>query len=557
MRRIWVIFALQSVFYACIVIRLFWVQIWTGQTYKTQAAGQHYFEFLIPSSRGKIQSADGSSLVLNDSVYLVYAQPNEINDKTSFIDGLSGVLPLDRDELNARINQPGRVWVPLAHKVSAQTVDRLKGLQLKGIGFERDFKRFYPEASMAAHILGFVGADDQGADKGYFGIEGYYDKELRGTDGVLRQEKDAQGMPIIVGEMKRFDPIDGRTLRLWMDRTVQRITETRLQEGIKKYGAKSGSIVIMDPKTGGILSMATFPFYDPDSYQHFDQNLYRNPIIADSFEPGSIFKVLVMSAGIEEKLVSPKTEINESGPVSIGEYQIRTWDDTYRGRTTMTDVLVHSSNVGMVYVGNKLGQDKLYDYITAFGFGNPTGVDLQEETTPDLRPSDQWKPIDVATATFGQGIAVTPIQMVRAVGVLANDGWLMEPHAVRQILDTNGKIYDVKPKKIRQVLSPATSRIITEMMIAAVDYGEAKWAKPKGYRIAGKTGTAQIPVEGHYDEKRTIASFVGFAPADDPKFVMLVTLREPTTSPWGSETAAPLFFKIATDLMEYYNITPD
>ena len=211
----------------------------------------------------------------------------------------------------------------------------------------------------------------------------------------------------------------------------------------------------------------------------------------------------------------------------------------------------------MVDVARRLGREKILSYLSAFGFGSLTGVDLEEESAPQLRPSRQWTEIDLATASFGQGIAVTPLQMVTAVAALANNGWLMEPHVVAQIKSAKGETIEIKPKKVRQVVSPSTAKIITEMMVAAVEGGEAKWAKPRGYRIAGKTGTAQIPVAGHYDEKKTIASFVGFAPADNPRFVMLVTLREPTSSPWGSETAAPLFFNIAKELIVYYNIAPD
>ena len=222
----------------------------------------------------------------------------------------------------------------------------------------------------------------------------------------------------------------------------------------------------------------------------------------------------------------------------------------------MSQVLQYSSNVGMVYVGRQLGKVTFLGYMKAFGLGAPTNIDLQDEFSPEIRPAEAWSEIDLATASFGQGIAVTPLQMVQAVGALANGGALMEPYVVRAIIDGSGKRSEVKPKKVRNVISKAAANVITEMLINAVDNGEAKWAKPPGYRIAGKTGTAQIPVAGHYDDEKTIASFVGYAPADDPKFVMLVTLREPTSSPWGSETAAPLFFTIARDLFSYWGIPP-
>ena len=289
---------------------------------------------------------------------------------------------------------------------------------------------------------------------------------------------------------------------------------------------------------------------------NYPREYYKNPIVADQYEPGSTFKTLIMSAGLNEKVIEPKTTFNEEAPVKVGEYLIRTWNNEYHGEMTMIEVLQRSSNPGMVFVGQQLGKDKLYDYIEKFGIGEKTGIDIEGEAAAQIRPRSEWREIELATASFGQGIAVTPIQMVRAVAALANNGNLMEPLVVKKLIDPRGKIIDRQPKKIRQVVSSATARVITEMMINAVDQGEAKWAKPPGYRIAGKTGTAQIPVAGHYDAEKTIASFVGFAPADDPKFVMLTLLREPSSSPWGSETAAPLFFAIAKELLNYYGISP-
>jgi cell division protein FtsI/penicillin-binding protein 2 len=302
--------------------------------------------------------------------------------------------------------------------------------------------------------------------------------------------------------------------------------------------------------------MASYPSYDPLRYDAFDKTLYKNPIVAGSYEPGSTFKVLVMAAALNEHAVTATTTMNEDGPVTVGEYTIRTWNDQYLGVQTMTDVIQHSSNVGMVFVGRELGKDRLLQYIRQFGFGTTTGVDLEDEFSPELRPDNQWTDIDLATTTFGQGIAVTPLQMVRAVAALANGGVLMEPHVIKSITDARGKIIEIQPKPIKNIIGKEAADVIKEMMINAVDNGEAKWAKPKGYRIAGKTGTAQIPVAGHYDNTKTIASFVGFAPADDPIFTMLVTLREPTSSQWGSETAAPLFFNIAQDIFRYKGIPP-
>lgn len=556
MRRIWIVFFILVSVYLGILIRLFYWQVIESDRLRVEAAKQYALTLTLPASRGAITDTSGTSLVMSQPASLVYASPAIIKDPITFVDKVASVLPVDSKDLLGSLGQKGRVWVPVAHKVNNEVSEKLKALRLDGLGFENDSLRYYPEGSMAAQLLGFVGSDENGNDKGYFGLEGFYDRELHGKDGVIAIEKDVRGAPIVIGDTKRIEPEHGSTIRLWLDRTVQYDAEQRLREGIEKYGAKEGTVTIMDPKTGGILAMASYPSYDPSQFTQFPKDVYKNPIVASSYEPGSTFKVLVMSTALDHKLVTPDTVIDESGPAQVGEYSIRTWNNQYHGNITTTKVLEYSSNVGMVSVSKLLGKDLQLSGIHAFGIGKETGIDLEEESSPELRSDNDWKPIDLATASFGQGIAVTPIQMVRAVGALANDGKLMEPHVARQIIDQKGRVIDIKPKQLRQVISPATSHIITEMMIAAVDNGEAKWAKPRGYRIAGKTGTAQIPVAGHYDDKKTIASFVGFAPADDPKFVMLVTLQEPTSSPWGSETAAPLFFNIAKDLFVYYGIAP-
>ena len=521
---------------------------------RAQANEQYNLELTIPAMRGTIAATDGSPFAMNQQGSQVYAQPKEVENVNVFAKVVAPILHLEESTITDLLNIPGRVWVPLAHKVDSATKNQLQQLNLKGLGFEPEAKRYYPEASMAAQLLGFVGSDQNGVDQGYFGLEGYYDRELRGRDGSIQLEKDVQGSAILVGDTKRIEAEDGRSLVLWTDRTVQQIADKRLSEGIEKYGAKAGTVTIMDPATGGVLAMAAYPSYDPATYGSFDKSLYKNPIVASSYEPGSTFKVFVMSGALQEKLVKVDTKVDENAPVPVDDYVIHTWNDSYHGTITMAQILEYSSNVGMVQVAQKMGRSTMLKYLHAYGIGQPTGIDLQEESSPELRPDSDWKNIDLATAAFGQGIAVTPIQMVRAVAAIANGGGLMEPHIVREIIDDTGKKVEIPPKKIRQVTSAATASVLTEMMISAVDLGEAKWAKPAGYRIAGKTGTAQIPVAGHYDATKTIASFVGFAPADAPKFVILVTLTEPSSSPWGSETAAPLFFKIAKDLFTYYSI---
>lgn len=550
------VFSVFITAFVLLIVRLFYWQIISADRLQKAASNQHFVEFIVPASRGTISDSDGDPIVINQPSFLVYAESRLISDIRAFADKVGSVLLLDIPQVISQLSDTNRVWIPLAHKVELSKVNELKNLGLKGLGFEKEPKRFYPEASTAAQLLGFVGSDVNGVDRGYFGLEGYYDRQLRGTEGMIRIEKDAHGVPILIGEEERIMPENGRSLVLWMDKVAQQIVERRLSQGIEKYGAKQGSVVILDPKTGGVIAMASLPSYDPRNFSQFDKELFTNPIVGDSYEPGSTFKTLVMAAAIDHKLVTPNTVMDESGPVAVGPNFIRTWNNQYHGKINMSQVLEYSSNVGMVFIARKLGKETLLSEIKGYGFGKPTNIDLEDESSPQLRPDSEWREIDEDTASFGQGIAVTPIQMVTAVASLANGGRLMEPHMVKEIQDEHGKTISIKPKVVRQVVSAETARIVSEMMVSAVDLGEAKFAKPKGYRIAGKTGTAQIPVAGHYDATKTIASFVGFAPADNPKFVMLVTLREPSSSQWGSETAAPLFFNIARDLFTYWGIPP-
>lgn len=556
MGRLRLVFTLLMLSFGIIGARLFYWQIVNNDSLVAAASSQYFFTLDIPAQRGLIVTHDGSPLAINKTAYLAYAEPKNIKNKDQFAEYVSEQLELDKEQLVPRLADQNILWVLLKHKVEEATVSVLKESKLEGIGFEPEGKRYYPEASMAAHLLGFVGSDATGGDKGYFGLEGFYNLALRGKPGSLIQEKDALGLPILVGGSKRISTQNGHTLKLHLDKTVQFTLEENLKKGIERYGAKEGLVVAMDPKTGGILGSAAFPQYDPNSFRSFEDTLYANPLVAHTYEPGSTFKALVMAAALSERVVEPSTKFNEEGPLPVSNYQIRTWNNEYHGEITATQILERSSNPGMVFIQKKLGRDTFIEYLTKFGFGEKTGIDLEEEESAELRGREEWKEIDLATASFGQGIAVTPVQMIRAIGAIANGGTLMEPHIVQQIIDDTGREIDIKPKKVRQVIRPSAAKAVTEMMISAVDNGEAKWAKPAGYRIAGKTGTAQIPVAGHYDAEKTIASFVGFAPADNPKFVMLVLLREPSTSPWGSETAAPLFFTIARELFAYYGISP-
>lgn len=560
-----------------IVLRLAYWQIIRGPSLSAQAKSQYSSKNIESGKRGEIISSDGSMLVINKPIYnlgvylpgfseipanlpeiissnLEYEiqDPAVATDAAKYLLTLNDLKDQTKNNIKERLNKGG--YVTLAQNLSEEIKNKILSTSLVGLTFDPDFTREYPEASLSAHITGFVGKDEAGIPTGYFGLEGFYNRELVPRSRVEQLEKDALGNPLLTGSWELLPGRLGRTLKLHLDRSAQKIASSELAKGLAQYGATSGEVIIMDPKTGGILAMASLPTYDPAKFHLFDSSLYKNPAIANTYEPGSTFKVLVAGAALNEGVVdlSELCDICHE-PVQIGKYSIKTWNGEYNPDSNIQDIIVHSDNTGMVWLERKLGNEKFLEYIQKFGFGKKTNIDLQEEVDAPLRT--KWGDIDYATASFGQGLAVTSIQMVQAVGALANKGVMMQPHVVSEVIGES--VIPIKPVVKERVISENAAQQITQIMVQAVELGEAKWARPYGYSVAGKTGTAQIAVSGQYDEQKTIASFVGFAPAYNPKFVMLVKLREPQSSQWGSETAAPLWFSIAKKLLLHYNIPPD
>ncbi len=540
-----------------VIARLFYWQVVKAQELSALGQEQYGINITISPQRGNIETSDGFPIAGNKITYLVFANPKEIKG----IKETSGILASNLDVDIASVSSSlslDRFWVPIKSGVDLQTKQKIENLNLPGIGFDKQYERFYPEASMAAQLLGFVGKDSEGKDKGYFGIEGYYDRLLRGKEGTAIQVHDAFGRPILAKMNQASGEVNGESLILSIDRSIQFLAEKTLKDGIKKYGAASGMVGIIEPKTGQVLAMASFPTFDPRDYQDYSDSLYKNPFISDLYEPGSTFKPVIMSSALNSKVVTPQTKCNIcSGPVLVSGYEIHTWNDKYYKDINMIETILHSDNTGMVFTAQKLGLDKMLSYLGKFGIGENTGIDLQGEASAELKPKNQWYAVDLATTGFGQGISVTPIELLTAISTIANEGKRMEPHVVTGVKGKDGSIVKIPPKVIDTPISPETAKVMTEIMVNAVNKGEASWTRVKGYRIAGKTGTASIPIQGHYDPNQTIASFVGFAPADNPKFAILVVLNRPTTSIYGAETAAPIFFKIAKSILEYYGLPPE
>lgn len=536
--------------YVIIILRLFYLQV-----FKENTPSEYLSTKRIPAARGNIFDRTNQTLATNQIKYKLFAEPKKILDIEIARIKLARALNVDESSIAAKLDKT-KDWVAVMSGLSKEQRKAIDALNLSGLGFDEEQTRYYPEGSTAAHLVGFVGKNSENENVGYFGIEGFYDQDLGGLPGLMRSDRDLINRPIFLGTQEKIEPENGRDLVLSIDKTVQDIVKKKLKEGIEKYQAKDGCVIIADPDTMEILGLSCLPDFDQEQYYDFNEQYYKNPAISSLYEPGSTFKPFIMAAGIEEGVIKPETIYHEKGPVTIGEYTIKTWNNTYEGDITLTRALEKSSNVAMTYVGERLGNDKLLGYLKRYGLGELTNIDLQGEVTSNLKQQKDWYPIDYATVTFGQGIAVSPIQMIRAFAALINGGNLLEPHVVKKLV--NGQLVkEIQPQVIRRVISKATSDKIKAMLVSTIANGETKYLRPEGYAIGGKTGTAQIAISGRYDTSKTLASFIGFSPIKHPQFIGLVIVNEPKTSQWGSETAAPIFFQIAKELIVYYNIAPE
>lgn len=550
------IFITLVFFFVVVITRLFYWQVVKAEMLSEWAQSQYSGVVKVLPRRGEIKTSDGFPIATNKVSYLLYVNPTEVKDKNKTIQALSSLLDLSVASISAKF-VPDRLWIKIKERIDPSKKEEIEKINLPGVGFEESYSRFYPEASIAAHLVGFVGQNESQQDRGSVGLEAFYDRFLRGKEGYAVELHDALGRPILSKRIDRVSGLEGGNLSLSVDRSVQFLAEQKLKLGIERYGALGGMVGIMDPNTGDIITMASAPSFSPQKYWEYDQNLYTNPFITNSYEPGSTLKPIIMASALDAGLITPQTKCNIcGGPVTVGDYDLHTWNDKYYKDTNMIEVIQHSDNTGMVFVALKLGVDRMISYLKKFGIGEMTNIDLQGEIAPPLKARSAWYEADLATTGFGQGISITPIELLTAFSVLANEGKMMQPRVVTAFENANGEVLKVPTKVKGTPISGKTAKIMTEMLVNAVEKGEAQWTKLKGYRIAGKTGTASIPVKGHYDPNNTIVSFIGFAPVENPKFVMLVILEKPTTSIYAAETAAPIFFDIAADLLSYYGIPP-
>ena len=461
--------------------------------------------------------------------------------------------------LTQRFSKHDDPYEPVARNVPESQLQQILALNIEGIDYVLESGRSYPEEGIGGHIFGFVGLADSGEKVGSYGIEGYYNKFLAGENGYLDTQTDISGRWIGVGA-RDFQPAkDGGDILLTIDRTIQFIACQKLKEGIERYQADSGSVVILEPKTGKVMAMCNVPDFDPNDYSNVDDiSVYNDAAIFDAYEPGSVFKPIVMAGALDQGAVSPSTTFNDTGEEKIDVYTIRNSDLKAHGIVSMTDVLQESLNTGMIYVMRAMGGKEMLSYIENFGFGKKTEIELSTESAGTIDSLYKDSEIYYATASYGQGITVTPIQLAAAYGAIANGGKLMKPYIVEELRSDDGTVEIIKPETIRQVISSKTATTLSAMLVSVVEDGHATHAAVPGYYVAGKTGTAQVanPNGGGYQVGVTRATFAGFAPVEDPAFVMVVSLNHPRTSQWAADTSAPIFGDIADFLLHYLEIAP-
>jgi cell division protein FtsI/penicillin-binding protein 2 len=526
-------------------------------------------------ARGLILDRNGNLLAGNEIVYEVGVDLTQVKNPQTIALTLNVVLGLDYVKVQSAIENPpssDTVYLVLDDFVTKEKINRLnqyktdifdtygfgnnKGIpSLDGLVFTPHLKRIYPEEELASNLIGFVGRDDNGNSKGYFGVEAQYDNTLAGTPvniWVPNDPKLVKDLPVIP---------DGTTLVLTIDREIQASVEKILDDEIDSNGAESGTIVVIDPKSGEIIALATTPRLDLNEYWRYGDVFKKStPFdrgVSQAYEPGSVYKVLTMAAALDKGAVKPKTQFLDTGVIEVGGAYIYNWNRGVWGPQNMTGCLEHSLNVCLAWVATQLGAKDFYSYMQNFGIGHTTGVDLAGEVSGRLKvPGDtDWYEAELGTNAFGQGVSATPLQMASAISAVANEGKVMVPHIVRaRIID--GHEYETEPRVAAMPISTQTAITLTQMLANSLE-NEASVSLVDGYRVAGKTGTGEIPTPYGYTSSVTNASFVGWAPIDDPRFLVYIWLEKPKSSIWGSEVAAPIFPEVVEQLVIYLNIPPD
>lgn len=540
--------------------RLFYLQIDRGDYYKAMAQGQQTSLSETQGERGEVSFKNGEVLAMTEKEPYLFVSPEEIKDKENTAELLSQAIGRDEKTLLNLMGKEGSFYEVVLEKISADKADEVSGLGLDGVYIGYKTKRYYPQETTGSQLIGFINESGEGQ----YGLEGYYDEQLKGKTTLEKTEKNPYSFLLNLTEK---DSINGADLQLTVDYNIQFMAEKVLKEGVEKYDAEGGEIIVMDPNSGKIIAMAQEPNFNPNNYQNEKMESFQNSCTQKLFEPGSIFKPITMSMAINEKAVTPDTVFNDTlGYKQFGTYKVYNYSNKIWGKVTMTEVLQGSINTGVMFAESKIGDQKFYSYLKNFGLFENTGIDLAGEVSSSnkeiKKALDNKIEVTFGNIAFGQGIGITPLNMIRAFSTVINGGKLYKPYIVEKITKA-GETKEIEPEVIREdVISRETTTQLRQMLINVVEKGFGHLAKINGYWIGGKTGTSQVPYtslginKSGYSE-HTWQTFMGFAPALDPKFIILVKLNNPTATKTSEYSAVPVFHDLAKYILDYWQIPPD
>ena len=546
--RLIFLFIIFTLIFLLFIGKFFIIQILKSDKYEKIALSQRLREINLESKRGVIYDIKGNQLAVNTTAQTVVAVPDEIDNPANVARNLEKILNMDYDLVYSRLTSEASAKY-IKRKIDENMINEIKSLNTEGIFLKDESQRYYPKEDLASHVLGFAGIDNQGLE----GIELSYDNYLQGLSGKRLIEQDAAGKILPDSVKKNIPSKKGYNIYLTIDEVIQYIVERELDKAMDKYEISGGSAIVMDPEDASILAMANTPDYDPNHFSDFPKKNWRNKAISDSYEPGSTFKIITTAAALEEGAVSEGDSFYCSGSIKVGKENIDCWKSEGHGHQNFIEVVKNSCNPGFVQAGMRVGRKNYYNYLEAFGFGEETSIKLPGEANGILNSFDEIGPVELATMSFGQGIAVTPIQLITAVSSIANNGTLLQPKLVEKITDENNNIVkNIKKNPVRQVVTKQTAQETRELLKKVVEDGTGSNARIDGFDIGGKTGTAK-----HYNEEIYDSSFIGMVPTDNPKFVVLVVLYNASgESYYGSQIAAPIFRNILLDVLRYKDISP-
>lgn len=575
-KRLVVVMVLACSLFLCLIGRIGYLQLVKGEWLSTRASEQQTREIPIEAKRGTIYDTNMKELAVSITKYTVWCKPVEVKDVEKTSKELAKIIDEEYEDVYKKVNKKNVALVKVKRWIDDETADKITKAGLSGIWVAEDNQRYYPYGNFAAYVLGHTSSDSTGVA----GIELKYDSVLKGTSGKLIVSTDAAGKEIPQGSEQYYEPTTGNGLVLTIDEVIQHYCEKAAQRAYEKNNAAKVTIIAMEPSTGNILAMVNKPDYDPNKateaiYPYYEEllndcknndekmkayfSMWRNPAVSDTYEPGSTFKLITSAAGLEEGAVKQDDKFVCKGSVTIGGQKLKCWRSyNPHGTETFKQGVQNSCNPVFIEVGNRLGVSKLYDYIEGFGLTKKTGIDLPGEALGVMYKEKDVGPVELATISFGQSNSLTPIQLITAVSAIVNDGNLMQPRLVKAYTDNKGNITEeVEPVKVRQVISKETSSQMREIMESVVTEGGGKIAYLPGYRLGGKTGTAQKVINGSYAQGKYVCSFVGVAPAYDPKIAVLAIVDEPTgVAAFGSQTGGPIIKEVMNNCLKYLGVEP-